>query len=363
MSKRKPDYILFAAIVVILAIGLAVLFSASAAESQKSFGNIYFYFRHQLIYGLGLGVFFAFIAYKIHYKKLRSLALPILLSAIFGLLLVFIPAISAEAGGARRWINIADFSFQPSEFAKLAFIIYLAAWFDSRPRISRKWNTDFVPFITVIGVLSSLIILQPDIGTLGVIAFTAAFMYFVAGASLGQIAMIFVLGASLLFGLVKMAPYRMERFRAFFDSAIDPLGISYQINQALVAIGSGGLIGAGLGKGLQKVSLLPEPMKDSIFAVWSEEMGFLGAIVLIAAFLLLGLRGLRIARKTNDRFGAYLATGITFWIISQTFINMGAMLGLIPLTGIPLPLVSYGGSSMVITLAGLGILLNISKYS
>ncbi len=363
VSKRKPDYILLATIVVIVIIGLAALFSASAVESHEDFGDIYSYFRHQLIYGLGLGVLFAFIAYKIPYKKLKPWALPILLTAIFGLLLVFIPSISAEAGGARRWINIAGFSLQPSEFAKLGFIIYLATWFEGRRGMRLKWNEGFVPFIVIMGALSSLIILQPDIGTLGVIAITAMFMYFAAGASLGQIATIVFMGGALLFALTKTAPYRMERFLAFFNNAIDPLGISYQINQALLAIGSGGLTGIGLGKGLQKINFLPEPMKDSIFAVWLEEMGFIGGLILIFAFVLLGFRGLRIAKKTNDRFGSYLATGIIFWIMVQAFTNIGSMLGLIPLTGIPLPLVSYGGSSMIVTLTGLGILLNISKYT
>ena len=363
MSKRKPDYILLTSIIIIIVIGLAALFSASAVESHDDFGDIYSYLIHQSIYGLGLGIIFACFLYKVSYKRIKVLALRILLIVIFSLLLVFIPPLSSAASGARRWINIAGFSFQPAEFAKLGFIIYLAAWFESRHRMSRKWNDGFMPFVIVVGILSSLIILQPDVGTLGVIAFTATAMYFVAGASIGQMAAILVMGAGLLFALAKVAPYRMDRFQAFFDKAVDPLGISYQINQALLAIGSGGLAGVGLGKGLQKINFLPEPMKDSIFAVWSEEMGFIGGLVLIAAFLLLGLRGLRIAKTTNDKFGRSLAMGITFWIMSQAFINIGSMLGLIPLTGIPLPLVSYGGSSMVVTLAGLGILLNISKYS
>lgn len=350
-------------VVLLLLIGVAALFSASVVESHKDFGDIYAYFTHQLLYGVGLGVLIAFIIYKVPYKKWKVYALPLLLGAIFLLLFVFIPPFGVEAGGARRWISIGGFSFQPSEFAKLAFVIYLAAWFDGRHGMSKHWSTGFAPFLIMVGIFGSLLVLQPDIGTLGVVSFTAIFMYFLAGANVSQMGVIAILSSAILYFLVKMAPYRLERFLAFFNNAVDPLGISYQINQALLAIGSGGLVGLGFGKGVQKYNFLPEAMKDSIFAVWSEEMGFIGGLVLIGAFLILGLRGLKTAKNTSDRFGKYLASGITFWLITQTFVNVGSMLGLIPLTGIPLPLVSYGGSAMIATLAGLGILLNISKYS
>lgn len=363
MRKRKPDYILLAAVVTTLLVGLAALLSASVAESQSDSGSIYSYFTHQLIYGVGIGIIAGIIAYKVHYKKWRPFALPILLVSLLLLLLVFIPQISAASGGARRWISIFGISFQPSEFAKLSFIIYLAAWLEARRRTLKHWNEGFVPFLLIVSVLGGLIALQPDVGTLGIISLTAAFIYFVAGASIAQMGAILALGMGLLFALVKIAPYRVDRITSFFDSSADPLGISYQINQALLAIGSGGLLGVGLGKGMQKYNFLPEPMKDSIFAVWSEEAGFVGAIFLVGLFLLIGLRGLRIAKKSKDRFGQLMAIGITFWIVFQAFVNIASMIGLMPLTGIPLPLVSYGGSSMIVTLAGLGILLNISKYT
>jgi len=362
-TRRKPDYILLGVIGAILFIGLAALFSASVGQSQRDFGDIYGYFQHQLIFGSGLGIFAAIVTYRIHYKKWRSFALPFLLVSIFLLIAVFIPALSTEAGGARRWISIFNFSFQPSELAKLSFVIYLAAWLDAKRAIVKRWNESFIPFTIIVAILGFLIILQPDVGTLGVIAVTAAFMYFVAGASLVQMGAILVLGMTILGVLIKTEAYRFARFTSFLDKSIDPLGISYQINQALVAIGSGGLLGVGLGKSLQKYSFLPEPMKDSIFAVWSEEVGFLGAMLLIALFMLFAFRGFKIAKNIPDRFGRLLALGITFWIISQAFINISSMIGLVPLTGIPLPLISYGGSSMVVTLAGMGVLLNISKYT
>lgn len=364
MKYRKPDYILLGTIVAIALVGLAALLSASVVDSQGDFGNIYAYFTHQILFGVGAGSILGFVAYKINYKKWRALALPVLLFSIFLLLVVFIPDVSSEVGGARRWISVYGFSFQPSEFAKLGIIIYLAAWFDSRRTTTvRRWNEGFIPFVTIVAAVGGLIIFQPDVGTLGVIALIAAFMYFIAGASVSQMGAILILGAGLLFSLVKLAPYRAERFTAFFDRASDPLGISYQINQALLAIGSGGVFGVGLGKSLQKYNFLPEAMKDSIFAVWSEETGLVGALLLITLFLIFTFRGLKIAKNVNSKFGRLVASGITFWIVSQAFINIGSMIGLVPVTGIPLPLVSYGGSSTLVTLIGLGILLNISKYS
>lgn len=362
MSRKRPDYILLATIGAILLIGLAALFSASVAQGQKDFEDIYAYLKHQLIFGLGLGVLLAFLTYRISYRRWRFLALPLLLLSTFFLLLVFVPTFSLEAGGARRWISIFNFSFQPSELTKITFIIYLAAWLDARRTSVKRWNEGFVPFIIIVSIISALIVLQPDIGTLGIIILTSGFIYFVAGASIAQMGTIFVLGIIALGILIKTATYRLERFTSFLHSSTDPLGISYQINQALLTIGSGGLLGVGLGKSLQKYSL-PEPMKDSIFAVWSEETGLLGGFLLLTLFIVLLVRGFKIAKNSPDRFGRLLALGITFWIISQAFINISAMIGLIPLTGITLPLISYGSSSMIVTLAGLGILLNISKHT
>jgi len=363
MSKKKPDHILLGTIIVTMFVGLAALLSASVAESHKDFGNIYSYFNHQLIYGILTGIVAGLITYRIPYKKWRLLALPMVVASIFFLLLVFIPTLSAETGGAKRWISIFGLSLQPAEFAKLSFIIYLAAWFEGRRSKASRWSEGFVPFLVLVSIFGVLIILQPDIGTLGVISLTAAFIYFVAGASIPQMGAIVGLGAGLLFVLVKLASYRLDRIISFWNSSEDPLGISYQINQALLAIGSGGIFGVGFGKGMQKYNFLPEPMKDSIFAAWSEESGFIGAIFLVTLFVLIAFRGLRISKNTRDRFGKLLALGITFWITSQAFINISSMIGLLPLTGIPLPLVSYGGSSMLVTLAGLGILLNISKHN
>jgi cell division protein FtsW len=362
MKGKKPDYILLGIIASLLIVGLVALFSSSIMESQKDYGNAHAYFLHQLLFGVGGGSIAGFIAYKVHYKKWRSFALPMLLSAIILLIFVLIPSFSEVAGGARRWLALGDFSFQPSELAKLSLIIYLAAWLEARQKALRSWNEGLFPFLLILGSVGGLILLQPDVGTFGVIALFAAIMFFGSGASIVHIGAIAALGIGLLFFLAKLEPYRMARLISFFDRAQDPLGISYQINQALLAIGSGGMFGVGLWHSIQKYSSLPEPMTDSIFAVWAEETGFLGAIFLVSLFVAFGFRGFQIASHAHDRFGKLLALGITFWILSQALINIGSMVGFVPLTGIPLPFVSYGGSSMVVTLAGVGILLNISKH-
>ncbi len=363
MRGKNPDYILLGIIGIMLMVGLVALFSSSIMESQRDYGNAYAYFLHQLLFGVGGGCIAGFIAYRVHYKKWRSFALPMLLGAIILLVFVLIPSFSREAGGARRWLAFGDFSFQPSELAKLSVIIYLAAWLEAREKALRSWNEGLLPFLLILGGVGGLVLLQPDVGTFGVIALAAAIMFFGSGASLVHMGAIATLGIGLLFFLAKLEPYRMARLLSFLDRAQDPLGISYQINQALLAIGSGGMFGVGLWHSIQKYTSLPEPMTDSIFAVWSEETGFLGAVFLISLFVALGFRGFQIAGRVHDRFGKLMALGITFWIISQALINIGSMVGFVPLTGIPLPFVSYGGSSMVVTLAAVGILLNISKHA
>ncbi|MBI1888395.1 MAG: putative lipid II flippase FtsW [Candidatus Spechtbacteria bacterium] len=363
MARKKIDHALLGAAFVIIIIGLVALLSASNSESQRNLEKVYGYFAHQIFWGIGLGLVAGFITYKIPYKKFRTFALPILLVSVFFLILVFIPSLSLEVSGARRWINVFGFSFQPSEFAKLSVIIYLAAWLEARHSNVKRFSAGLIPFLIIVGITGGLIILQPDIGTFAVLALISASLFFVSGAGILHMGMLGILGATLLFLLIKLEPYRMARLISLLDNSKDPFGISYQINQAMLAIGSGGLLGIGLGKSVQGGIFLPESMKDSIFAVWAQELGFLGVALLIAVFLFFAFKGFRIAKNAKDRFGKLLACGITCWIVIQAFINIGSMIGLLPLTGIPLPFVSYGGSSMVATMAGLGILLNISKHT
>ena len=360
---NSPDYILFGIVTLLIFLGLIILASASVVISQERFGENYYFLRHQVIFGLLPGLVLGWIVYRIPYLWWKKLALPLLLSSFLLLFLVFVPRIGYEYGGAARWIDVFGVSFQPSEIAKLGFILYLATWLKDHEKKFARFSESLLPFFFISGLLGLLLIVQPDVGTLGIITLTGAIIYFLSGAPFHHIGIILGSGIGLLLLLVKIAPYRLNRITAFFNPRVDPLGISYQINQALIAIGSGGLFGEGIGQSRQKYNFLPEPIADSIFAIWSEEAGFIGGIILISLFLFFIWRGFRIALSAPDSFGRLAAGGITTWIGLQAFINMGAISGLLPLTGVTLPFVSYGGSSLIIICVGVAILLNISTYS
>ncbi|HDY72871.1 MAG TPA: putative lipid II flippase FtsW [bacterium] len=360
MKAHKPDKGLIIIVFSLLILGLVILWSASLVISQEKQGNAYYYFFHQLIYGGGVGLIAFLIFQKINYKVWKKFALIIFFASLLLLVLVFVPGLSYSHAGAQRWIAIKDISFQPSEFLKLAFVIYLAAFFSKK---EINFNT-LIPFLGIMVVVGILLGLQSDAGTLALLAILGFIIYFLSGAKFYQLAIVIFCYLAAFFVLIKFFPHRMARFITFLNPSIDPQGISYQINQALLAIGSGGLFGVGLGyKGGQKYNFLPEAMGDSIFAIAAEEVGFIGGLILIILFLLLALKGLKIARKVSNDFGKLLAIGITCWLVIQAFINITAITGLIPLTGITLPFVSYGGSALIMAMAGAGILVNISKHT
>jgi cell division protein FtsW len=275
-----------------------------------------------------------------------------------------VPGIGSKVYGASRWIQLGPFSFQPSEMAKLAMIIYLAAWLESRgtKRIKDVFE-GLLPFLGIMGLIGFLIMKQPDTGTLGVIVLTSFAIFFVSGARMDHLFFMSGIGTLALWILVKIEPYRFDRILAFMNPGADPQGIGYQINQALLAVGSGGFFGVGLGHSRQKFNYLPEPVGDSIFAVIGEELGLIGGFVLIILFVALAVRGIKIAKNAPDMFGRLVATGITMWIVLQAFINIGANIALVPFTGIPLPFISYGGTSLIFLMAAVGILLNISQQA
>ncbi len=360
MKGHKPDKGLIIIIFSLLILGLVILWSASLIISQENRGNAYYYFLHQLIYGGGVGLIAFLIFQKINYKTWKKFALIIFFAALLLLVLVFIPGLGYSHAGAQRWIAVKDISFQPSEFLKLAFVIYLAAFFSKK---EIHFNT-LIPFLGIMVIVGVLLGLQSDAGTLALLAILGFIIYFLSGAKFYQLAIVVFCYLAAFFALIRFFPHRMARFITFLNPSIDPQGISYQINQALLAIGSGGLFGVGLGYyGGQKYNFLPEAMGDSIFAIAAEEIGFIGGLVLVILFLLLALKGLKIARKVPNDFGKLLAIGITCWLVIQAFINITAITGLIPLTGITLPFVSYGGSALIIAMAGAGILVNISKHT
>ncbi len=345
--------------------GLLILFSASMASAEENFGSISYYVLRQLVYGGGAGLLALLITQWIPYRTWKSLALPLMACAFIILALVFIPELSYATRGARRWLEFGIIRFQPSEFLKLAFIIYLASWLDARRKEVATVSYGTIPFGLMLSVVGIFLIMQPDLGTLGVIIGTSGILYFLGGGAKAQIAALFIFGLALFYLVIQIAPYQyqLDRLRVFLSPGLDPQGTGYQITQALIAIGSGGFWGLGFGESLQKYRYLPEPMSDSIFAIVAEELGFIGAVVLIGFFVFFFWRGLVIARRAPDVFGKLLGAGIAVGIVSQAFINMAALTGLLPLTGIPLPLVSYGGTSLMVTLASIGILLNISKHA
>jgi len=277
------------------------------------------------------------------------------------MLLVFIPKVGTFLGGAKRWISLGPFAFQPSEFLKLIFIVYLSAWLTKQRIKKNKLYQLFLPLVAILATICLLLIFQPDISTLVIIATVASIMYFSAETPFYQTGLLISAGIGGLAILIKMAPYRLNRFMVFLRPNIQPLGMGYQIKQSLIAIGSGGILGQGLGLSIQKFGFLPHPMTDTIFAVFSEETGFVGALILILLFLIFAWQGFKIAKKCSDTFLKLMAIGITSWIAIQAFVNMGAMVAILPLTGIPLPFISYGSSHLIVELIGVGILLNISR--
>jgi len=362
-KAHQPDYILMALIFILLLFGLVMVTSASIWKGLGDFGDSYYYAKHQLFNGILPGLALFFIAGKIYYRQWAKFALPLLFLTLASLLVLFLPSLGFSHGGAKRWLALNFLSFQPSEFAKIFFIIYLAVWFDKKGDKIQDVKTTLLPFLVLLGVISILIIIQPNLGMLSIITISSLALYFVAGGKITHIISLFLGLAAALIVFIRMEPYRMNRFIIYLYPELDPKGIGYQINQALLAIGSGGLLGMGLGWSGEKYNYLPEPFGDSIFAIIAEELGFVGVAVFIVIFMLFILRCFNISKNAPDKFGRILASGVTIVIAAQFFMNIGAITRLVPLTGVPLPFVSYGGSAMISALIGAGIILNISRYA
>lgn len=346
----------------ILVFGLIMLSSASSVVSYQETGDSYFYLKHQILYGIFLGCIAFYVMSKIDYHYWRTNAFWIAVVTLVLLMAVFVPGLGTELLGAKRWISIGGFVFQPSEVVKLTFLIYLAAWLEKQGKSVEDFHYGLVSFLVMLGFLVLLIaVAQKDLGTTIVIATISIVVYYIAGAPWKHLGLIFLGGVVAFFGLIKIAPYRAARLTVFLNPEVDPQGIGYHVNQALLAIGSGGFFGVGLGHSRQKFNYLPEVMTDSIFAVIAEELGFLFALLVIGLFLALVLQTLKIAKNAPDQFGKLLAVGIAVWVGFQAFVNVGAMLSLLPLTGIPLPFISYGSSSMIMLLGAMGLLANISR--
>jgi cell division protein FtsW len=371
MVGKKPDYVLVIVVGILLILGVLILTSISVPLSQAKFGNPYYFLKHQIFWGLIPGLILGFLAFKIRLDSLKKWAPLLLLINLILMAMVFLPKIGLKLGGASRWLSFGGMTFQPSEFLKLTFLLYLSCWLAARmsPKKFSKRQTEknfsqtLFAFLIMVGLVGGLLICQSDASTLGIIIITGVLIYFLAGTPFWHIILIILLGTAGFYSAIKFVPYRMKRWTVFLNPEIDPLGIGYQLKQALIAVGSGGIFGLGLGMSRQKFGFLPHAISDSVFAIFSEETGFLGAAILIFLFLLFFWRGFKISKKTEDKFSKLTALGISLWIILQTFVNMGAMIGVLPLSGIPLPFISYGGSHLVAEMIGVGILLNISQSS
>jgi cell division protein FtsW len=358
LGVDRPLLVLLA----ILIVGGAFLFASAAfgllARGSSNMSSVFF---SHLLLGLGLGLVAmtaaAFLDYRV-WKRYAPYAYGLAVLATFA---VFLPHIGFEHGGARRWLDIAGFSFQPSELMKIGAVMLAAFYFSQIKGKIESFAWGFGGLAAIILLPASALILQPDIGTLGVICISVGAIFFTAGAPWRQILAVGVVGALILCMLIYTRPYMRDRVTTFFNPAQGTLAESYQIRQSLIAIGSGGLMGRGFGQGVQKFTYLPEPMGDSIFAVAGEELGFVGAFGIIVLFALFAIRGYTIASRAPDLFGSLLAVGISTYLAAEAFINIASMLGVAPLTGIPLTFISQGGSAILVSLGSAGVLLSVSR--
>ncbi len=361
MRRHSPDYALLAVVAGLLVFGLVMLTSATGPTGFQKFGDSYYFFKRQLLFGVIPGIVLLLVCMRITVERLKRLAPLMLPVAAVLLSLGFIPGLRAGYGSG-SWVNIFGASLQPSELAKLCLILYFAWWFARRDEEAIKgfW-TGFLPFTISVGLVVGLMMLQSDLGTTSVIVAFLFTMYIAAGATLKHLAALLAAGFAMFLVFIKIAPYRAARLEIFLRPDLDPQGVGYHINQARLAIGSGGWFGLGLGKSRQKFQYLPEVAGDSIFAVISEELGFIASALVVLAYLAFVRYGLRIAERASDPFARYAAIGITAWIGFQAILNISAMVGLMPLTGVPLPFISHGGSAMLANLMAVGVLAGISR--
>lgn len=352
---------LFIMILVLVVFGLIVLSSAGITESLNKFGSSYYFVLHQLLYGVIPGLIGLTIFFLIDYRYWKKLSPLFLFGALLLMILVFVPSVGHGLKGATRWLNLGSFTVQPAEILKLCLIIYLAAWFSGKEERIKNWSYATAPFFIVMAFIVLLLYLQPDIGTLIIVTIIGGGMYFLSGRNWKEILTVVLIAIVLFSAFIAAEPYRKNRIKAFLNPTEDTRGISYQINQSLIAIGSGGLFGVGFQNSSQKQGFLPEVLNDSIFAIIAEELGYVGSVVVIAMFAFLSFLMAQIAKKAPDRFGALLVMGVNVWVTSQAFVNITAICGLIPLTGIPLPFISYGGTAVAVLMTGLGMVMNVAK--
>jgi len=361
MKKKHIDIILLVAVLTISIFGIIMVYSSSYVWAEYKFDDAFKFVKHQGLFFL-VGLFLISIIVKIDYKLYEKYSNKILLACLLLLILVIIPGIGTVRNGSRSWFGIGSFGIQPSEFAKLGLIIFISKYMSKNEKNLKDIKRGVLPILGLVLLVFGLIMLQPDFGTGVIILMTSIGLLFVGGVNFKFFFKIGIVGVIGIVALIAVAPYRLERILSFLNPWSDPLGSGFQIIQSLYAIGPGGLFGYGFLNSRQKHFYLPEPQTDFIFSIISEEFGFMGILIVASLFLTIIIRGVSIARKTNDLFGKYVAFGITFGLAFQACLNLMVVVGLIPVTGVTLPFLSYGGSSLLITLCSMGILLNISRW-
>lgn len=363
VGRRNDLFLgLFALVVILNLIGLLMVLSASAVDALYEYGSSWYQFQRQFVWLL-LGAAVLVVVMRIDYHRWRPFVGWFLLATIALLALVLVPGFGLEVNGASRWLGVGQFRIQPSEIAKLAVLLFAADLLARRSEKVHDWRVTLRPVVFVFAVVAALIMAQPNLGTTLILATIVLVVLFVAGVRLKPLAAAAAGGAALASLAAFTAPYRYRRLMAFRDPWSDPLNTGYQTIQSQVGIANGGLLGVGLGEGRAKWGFLPYPHTDFIFAIVGEEFGLLGAVLVVALFVGVGLLGVRTALRAPDAFGMLVATGVTTWILVQAFVNIGAVVGVLPITGVPLPFVSFGGSSLLVTMAAAGLLLNVARQA
>ncbi len=364
MKLRLPrttsyDLTLILVVLALTLVGIAMVYSASGIRALDTLDDPRYYLTWQSLWA-ALGLVGMLVAMRVDYHRYRIIAVPLLVLVVVMLALTLVPGVGACAGGACRWLRLGPAGIQPSELAKLALVIYLAAWLGARRDAVGSMGV-LVPFLAVTAAVAGLVVAEPDLGTAIVIVAIAMTMYFLAGARLKVFAALAGLAAVSVLAIAIEQPYRLRRLTTFIDPWADPQGAGFQTIQSLYGLALGGVFGEGLGAGREKFGFLPAPYTDSIFAVLGDELGLAGTLSVIVLFFVLGYRGIGIALRARDATGALLAAGITTWLIFQAWVNMAVVASLVPMTGITLPFISYGGSSLCVGLIAVGILLNVGR--
>jgi cell division protein FtsW len=360
-GRKRLDFILLFAVLALVGIGIVMVYSTSAIIAGDRFGDPYYFLKRQALYA-AVGFVLMLVMMFFPYETLKRFAYPILIFSVLLLAVVLVPGIGHRTGGAMRWLKIQSFSFQPSEFAKLGLVIFLAYLLAKKEEKIRSFSFGFLPPVLLSGLVIALVMKEPDFGAAFFLTVMVFLLLFVGGARVVYIACAFLTAIPVAYALLMNVGYRYRRLMSFIRPWDDPNGTSFQIIQSFLSFGSGGLFGLGLGEGRQKLFFLPAPHTDFIFSVIGEELGLVGATAVVLLFFILTIRGIQIGLSLEDRFGAFLALGITLMISLQAVINMGVVLGLLPTKGLTLPFISYGGTSLIANLAGVGILSHLSTH-